>query len=158
MKSKPKFAVDKMLGRLAKWLRLLGYDTFYRNKIRPVTLLSVAQSEYRIIITKNHYFLKHPFPVPILFIKGNTLEPQLLEINEKYPLHRSKAFSRCPLCNNKTTPIEKEYVNKLVPEFVFNTQEQFHQCIRCGKIYWKGTHLEKALAFLEKIGLQALKK
>ena len=153
MKSKPRFAIDKMLGRVAKWLRLLGYDTFYRNKIRPVTLLSVAQSEDRIIITKNHYFLKHPFPVPILFLTTNTLEQQLLEVNEKYPLQREKAFSRCPLCNNVTTPIEKEYVNGLVPEYVFSTQEHFYQCIHCGKIYWKGTHLQRAHAFLEKIGL-----
>jgi len=149
----PKFAVDKMLGKLAKWLRLLGYDTFYRNKIKPVTLLSIAQSDDRIIVTRNHHFLKHPFPVPILFLKANTLEQQLLRVNEQYPLQRKKAFSRCPLCNNVTTSIEKEYVERIVPEYVFNTQEHFHQCIRCGKIYWNGTHLQRALAFLEKIGL-----
>ncbi|MDP8242390.1 MAG: Mut7-C RNAse domain-containing protein [Candidatus Celaenobacter antarcticus] len=154
MNSAHKFAVDKMLGRLAKWLRLLGYDTFYKNKIKPVTLLSIAQSENRIIVTKNRYFLKHPFPVPILFLNTDTLEKQLLEIDDKYPLQKNKAFSRCPLCNNATTPVEKENIKKLVPEYVFRTHECFHQCIHCGKIYWRGTHPQRALAFLEKIGLK----
>lgn len=143
-----------MLGRLAKWLRLLGYDTFYLNKIKPVTLLSIAQSEDRIIVTKHRYFLKHPFPVPILFLNTDTLEQQLLEIDEKYPLQRNKAFSRCLLCNSMTTTIDKAYVRKLVPKYVFSSQEHFYQCIHCGKIYWNGTHLQRARAFLEKIGLQ----
>ena len=154
MKSKPKFAVDKMLGRLAKWLRLLGYDTFYRNKIRPIALLSIAQSEDRIIVTRNHYFLKHPFPVKIFFLITDTLEQQLSEIHKTYPLDTNKVFSRCTICNSITTAIEKEYLKKLVPEYVFSTQEHFHQCIRCGKIYWQGTHLQKAQLFFKKIGLQ----
>ena len=153
MNSTQKFAADTMLGKLAKWLRLLGYDTFYKNKIKPVTLLSIAQSEGRIIITRNYYFLKHPFPVPIIFLHSDILEKQLLEINEKYFLRKNKSFSRCPICNRVTTPIDKEYVKKLVPKYVFSTHENFHQCIRCGKIYWRGTHLERALAFLGKMGL-----
>jgi len=153
MNSTQKFAVDTMLGKLAKWLRLIGYDTFYKNKIKPVTLQSIAQSEKRIIVTRNHYFLKHPFPVPIIFLHSDILEKQLLEINEKYPLQKNNAFSRCPICNRVTTPINKEYVKKLVPKYVFSTQEYFHQCIHCGKIYWRGTHLERALAFLEKMVL-----
>lgn len=154
MKPKPRFAVDKMLGRLAKWLRLLGYDTFYLNKIKPVTLLSIAQSENRIIVTKHRYFLKHPFPVSVIFLDSDTLEKQLQEIHKTYALHTERVFTRCPFCNSKTTPIEKEYIKKLVPEYVFRTHDHFQQCIRCGKIYWKGTHLQRARAFLEKIGLQ----
>ncbi len=153
MDSKPKFAVDSMLGKLAKWLRLLGYDTFYTNKIKPVTLLSVAQSENRIIISKRRYFLKHPFSVPILFLKTDKLEEQLLKIAEKYPFQKNKAFSRCLLCNNVTTPAEKVSIKKLVPKYVYSSQEYFFQCIHCGKIYWRGTHLERAIDFLGKMGL-----
>jgi len=153
MSASQNFAVDKMLGKLAKWLRLLGYDTFYINKIKPVTLLSIAQSEDRIIITKQRYFLKHPFPVPVLFLHSDTLEKQLQEIHKIYPLHAERIFTRCPLCNNKTTHIEKEYIKKLVPEYVFLTHDHFQQCIRCGKIYWHGTHLERAMAWLKDIEL-----
>jgi len=142
-----------MFGRLAKWLRLLGYDTFYMNKIKPVTLLSIAQSEDRIIVTKHHYFLKHPFPVPILFLHSDTLKEQLQEIHKVYALHAERVFTRCPLCNSKTTPIERENVKKLVPEYVFRTHDHFQQCIRCGKIYWQGTHPERAMAWLKDIEL-----
>ena len=153
MDDTPKFAADSMLGKLAKWLRLLGYDTFYKNKIKPVTLLSIAQSENRIILTKHRYFLKHPFPVPIIFLHSDALDKQLREIHEIFPLQAERIFTRCPICNRKTTPVDKEYVKKLVPDYVFRTHDQFHQCIRCGKIYWKGTHLERAMAWLKNAGL-----
>ncbi|MBN2017835.1 MAG: Mut7-C RNAse domain-containing protein [Candidatus Cloacimonetes bacterium] len=151
MENIPRFAVDSMLGKLAKWLRLLGYDTFYRNNIKPVTLLSIAQSEDRTIVTKHRHFLKHPFPVPIIFLRSNTVKEQLREIDSANKLTAEKAFTRCLICNRKTTPIDKEYVRKLIPEYVFRTHDHFHQCIRCGKIYWKGTHLKRAMLLLEKL-------
>ncbi len=153
MKNYPRFAVDKMLGKLAKWLRILGYDTFYKNKISNATLLSIANSEHRIIITRNHFFKKSKHQIKIIFITKDRLEGQLIELNKKISLSKNRMFTRCPICNRKTTEIEKEYVKDIVPEYVYQTQERFFQCLLCGKVYWEGTHLLNAKKFIENLNL-----
>jgi len=153
MKNYPCFAVDKMLGKLAKWLRILGYDTFYKNKISNVTLLSIANSEDRILITRNHFFKKSKHQIKIIFITKGNLEKQLIELNQEVRLSTDKMFTRCPICNRKTTEIEKEYVKDIVPEYVYQTQDRFFTCILCGKVYWEGTHLLNAKKFIENLNL-----
>ncbi|MEA3475165.1 MAG: Mut7-C RNAse domain-containing protein [Candidatus Cloacimonadota bacterium] len=153
MKNSPCFAVDKMLGKLAKWLRVLGYDTFYKNKISNATLLSIANKDKRILITRNHTFRKRRHPIKIIFIKKDNLKDQLLELNNEVRLSTDKMFTRCPICNRKTTEIEKEYVKDIVPEYVYQNQDRFFQCLLCGKVYWVGTHLENAKKFIENLNL-----
>ena len=148
MKNNPRFAVDKMLGKLAKWLRILGYDTFYKNIISNATLLSVANSDNRILITKNHFFKKRKHQIKIIFITSDDLKDQLLELKHEIKLSTDRIFTRCPICNRKTTRINKEFVNDIVPPYVYQNQERFFQCLLCGKVYWAGTHLENAKKFI----------
>lgn len=152
-KNIPRFVVDKMLGKLAKWLRILGYDTFYKNKISNATLLSIANSDNKILITRNHFFKKSKHQIKIIFITKDNLKDQLLELNNKIKLSTDKLFTRCPICNRKITEIEKEYVKDIVPEYVYQNQDRFFQCLLCGKVYWAGTHLENAKKFIENLNL-----
>lgn len=147
----PHFAVDKMLGKLAKWLRILGYDTFYKNNISNANLLSIANSEKRILITRNHFFKKRKHQIKIIFIKHDNLFDQLAELNDEIELSTDKMFTRCPICNHKTNQISKEYVKYLVPPYVYETHDKFYNCLLCGKIYWAGTHLDNAKKFIRKI-------
>ncbi|MCK4338622.1 MAG: Mut7-C RNAse domain-containing protein [Candidatus Cloacimonetes bacterium] len=151
MKNNPRFAVDKMLGKLAKWLRILGYDTFYKNKISNATLLSIANSDNRILITRNHFFKKRKHQIKIIFITKDNLKDQLLELKNEIKLSTNRMFIRCPICNHKTTPIDKEYVKDIVPAYVYQTQERFFQCLLCGKVYWAGTHLKNAKKFISNL-------
>jgi len=153
MKNYPCFAVDKMLGKLAKWLRILGYDTFYKNKISNATLLSIANKDNRILITRNHSFKKRKHQIKIIFISKDELRAQLAELNQEIKLSTDRIFTRCPICNRKTTEIEKEYVKDIVPEYVYQNQDRFFQCLLCGKVYWEGTHLLNAKKFIENLNL-----
>jgi hypothetical protein len=146
-----RFVVDKMLGKLAKWLRILGYDTFYTNKIKPETLLSIAISENRIILTRNHKLLKQKNRIPVILIHSDTVKEQLRELNSKIPLSANHLFTRCPICNQKTHPIEKEKVKGVVPPYVYQTEDKFTHCIQCGRTYWKGTHITHAKEWLKSI-------
>jgi len=148
-----RFAVDRMLGSLAKWLRILGYDTYYRKQIKPINLVSIAQSQDRIIITKNRWFLKSKFSVKIIFLKSNSLDDMLREVHSFIPLETDRIFTRCIECNEKTIPVRKEDIKDLVPIYVYEHNEEFSRCKGCGKIYWKGTHFERAMNFIETLGL-----
>jgi hypothetical protein len=147
------FAVDKMLGKLAKWLRILGYDAYYSNKIKPETLISLAIRDNRIILTRNHKLLKRKHNIPVILIHSDTVEKQLKELNTTVPLSTERFFTRCPICNRKTYPIDKEGVKDIVPPYVYQTQDKFTHCIRCGRIYWQGTHITRAQEWLKNIGI-----
>ncbi|HEX38313.1 MAG TPA: hypothetical protein ENG70_05630 [Candidatus Cloacimonetes bacterium] len=149
MQKKPRYAVDRMLGSLAKWLRILGYDTYYRKHIKPINLVSIAQSQDRAIITKNRWFLKSKFPIRIIFLNSNSLKDMLREVHAIIPLETDKIFTRCIVCNEKTIPVQKEEIKDFVPIYVYEHHDEFSRCNGCGKIYWKGTHFERVQNFIE---------
>lgn len=148
-----RFAVDKMLGKLAKWLRILGYDAYYSNKIEPAILLSIAISENRIVLTRNHKWLKRKYNIPVILIHSDKVDEQLRELNARIPLSIDDFFTRCPICNIKTFPIDKERVKRLVPPYVYHMHDKFTHCIRCGRVYWDGTHITHAQEWLKSIGI-----
>ncbi len=132
-----------MLGRLAKWLRIAGYDTeYFTNKDKKLlTYQSLKQG--RIIITRDHRLSKHK-ALKIVILKSDDLDEQLRQLAAELGIKfdTTNLLSRCTLCNSLIQTIDKDKVKSKVPDFVFNTQQQFFWCNNCKKIYWPGTHLE----------------
>ena len=144
-----RFAVDDMLGKLAKWLRLLGYDTVYHRSISDAKLLAIAASGERVLLTRDTDLLKRSSVGPHVFIQFDAPKDQLRQVVEELGLDTEHfLFSRCLICNNRVVPADKEDVSGKVPAYTFSTQEAFSQCPQCGRIYWAGTHHQKAREWL----------
>lgn len=135
------FIADVMLGRLARWLRLLGFDALYYSNISDYKLLKVAREQGRLILTRDTRLIKIKGIKDYLLIRSNDSFEQLLEVIEALNLRHFKLFSRCALCNGLLSRVsDKTEVKDSVPEFVFLNFHSFLRCSECGRIYWEGTH------------------
>lgn len=135
------FLADHMLGSLARWLRLFGFDTAYPEVMPDRKLIAIAKREGRTILTRDKE-LAATNEVETLYIESVYLEKQLAQVLEKYDLKINSAFSRCSLCNSILTPVKKPEVKGKVPEKVFLWQNEFWKCQECKKYYWQGTHYQ----------------
>lgn len=127
-----------MLGRLAKWLRLAGYDATYWRDGSDDALIRRAQDEGRLIVTRDHQ-LAGRRGVQALLIAAETLDAQIAEARAALG-GDLRLFSRCPECNAALTDLPHADARDLVPPYVWHTQTEFHRCPACGRVYWKGTH------------------
>jgi len=151
MSSPPLFAADVMLGRTARWLRMLGFDTFYDNRADDDFLKQLCLKEHRVLLTKD-VALHKSLPVGgSRLVEAIYPRRQLEDIVAAFQLQGFALPPRCSLCNGKLAAIEKELIQDLVPPYVFRTQNSFQRCQSCQKIYWQGTHLGKISKFLENI-------
>jgi uncharacterized protein with PIN domain len=141
-----KFIVDSMLGKLAKRLRLMGYDTYYDPKADDREILRISREEDRFIVTRDSQMAKIR-GAKIFLIKSTELMTQLKEMAKlaKIKPESGRSFSRCPECNTPVKEVSKEEVKKIVPKFVYETQDKFSYCPKCKKAYWQGTHYKKLL-------------
>ena len=145
------FLADAMLGRLAKWLRILGFDTLYGARWDDNELARVSRAEGRVLLTRDVELARRR-GLRVLFITQEDLEPQLAEVLAAYPLPADQLFSRCPVCNVPLEDIPKDQAWGQVPPYVFRTQERFRQCPGCGRFYWQGTHWQAMRARLAELG------
>jgi len=145
-----KFIADGMLGRLAKWLRMLGYDTLYDPRWDDNELVRRARAEERLILTRDTILAKRP-GVRSLLISSQSLEGQLRQILDELSLKANAPFCRCSLCNVPLVEIERATARNLVPPYVFATQSHFRRCPQCSRIYWRGTHWQRMNELLDKI-------
>ncbi len=147
-----KFILTKELGRLSKWLRILGFDTVYYNQDNLSSLIIQALRDERIILTRNQR-LPQARGLKIVLIKNEKIKKQVEEVLKtlKIVLEPEMMFSRCILCNTELVYIIKDEVKDKVPEYVFNTQEDFLTCPKCQRIYWQGTHWGNVQETLEEI-------
>lgn len=154
--NKPIFLVDAMLGKLAKKMRLLGYDSVYFSDIEDDELIGIAKKENRILITKDVELARKSVKQEIDTIqitKSNEIE-QFLEINDKVNLGKFNiegSSSRCPVCNGALKKTEKKLVQENVPKGVYENTEEFWKCENCKKIYWEGTHIRNLQEFTTKL-------
>ena len=144
-----KYIADIMLGKLAKWLRVLGYDCSYYNNIHKSDLIKKSLSDKRIILTRNTTLKNKQVP-KVIFITSNNWENQLKEVLSTSKINTDAIFSRCLLCNEKIEQVDKEQVKGNVPDYVFKTSKKFSYCKKCNKYYWDGTHLEEAKKIISK--------
>ncbi len=134
-----KLLLDGMLGRLAKWLRILGYDTAYFPDLDDHQLVRLARAEGRILVTGDRELARRR-GLTCLLIVSDDLEEQIQQVISALQLETGLAFSRCPVCNTPLQDVEKPAVKDRVPPYVFQTQEHFSLCPECDRIYWRGTH------------------
>ena len=139
-----KFLADRMLGKLAKELRMLGYDTAYYRGEGAYLLIKLAREEDRVILTRNtKLFPKRPEDhiVQIIEVKPSLQLRELLQ-KKVISLKEGAPFSRCLLCNLPLDEILRDEAEGKVPDFIFYQQRQFFRCPGCLRIYWRGSHLD----------------
>jgi hypothetical protein len=141
-----------MLGKLAKRLRFMGYDTYYDAKADDHKILKISNDEDRFIVTRDTQMAKIR-GTKIFLIRSADLNEQLKELSKlaKIRFDSKRSFSRCPECNTLVKEVSKEEVKKTVPEFVYKTLDKFSYCEKCKKAYWQGTHYEKLVRELKNI-------
>ena len=142
----PKFIADIMVGRLARYLRIFGYDVLYFHKISDAHLIKKAEKESRIVLTRDSRMIRRsPFiygRVKFLFIKNDKVLKQLEQIKNELNIKLSINLIRCIECNHILKKVDKEKVRGKVPIFVYKSTDDFAYCSNCDKYYWKGSHLE----------------
>lgn len=148
--SEIRFLADSMLGTLAKWLRILGYDTLYSPELDDLEAIRLARLEGRVLLTRDTGLLRRK-GLCSLFIESEVLEAQLTQVLRAFALRLDHPFSRCPVCNEVLEEIPKHEAWGQVPPFVFQTQESFRLCPECNRFYWRGTHWQKMRKQLEKL-------
>jgi len=135
----PRLLADGMLGRLARRLRLLGYDTAYERNADDLQLAHRARAEGRVLLTRDRALAARR-GLRTLLIESEGLEQQLQQVRQALGPPGDPALSRCSLCNVPLEPIPHERAADRVPPYVLRTQERFWSCPNCGRVYWAGTH------------------
>jgi uncharacterized protein with PIN domain len=149
-----KFAADRMLGRLVKWLRVIGQDVIYGPHLSGYGLIRAARAEGRLILTRDRSLAKKQ-PPEVLFIESDHHREQLQQVIKRCDLNPlAKAFSRCLECNALLQPRAKESVKDAVPPYVYETQERFCWCPECRRIYWPATHQQRMEEELKQMELR----
>ncbi len=148
------FAADRMLGRLVKWLRIIGQDVIYGPHLTGYGLIRAARAENRLILTRDRG-LKQKQPPAFLFIESDHYREQLRQVVGQCALKfADDLFTRCIECNSVLQSRPKETLEKVVPPYVFSSQEKFFSCPSCRRIYWPATHHQKMLEELRNLGLR----
>ncbi|MBI4308211.1 MAG: Mut7-C RNAse domain-containing protein [Chloroflexi bacterium] len=154
--SAPRFLVDVNVGRLAKWLRALGYDALFVRDIDDNALVRLALREGRVLLTRDTHILKRRVVtsgrLKALLIEEDSVWDQLRQVVAALSLESAdRAFTRCIECNQPLEPRRPAEVHGLVPPYVYQTQQDYAQCPSCRRIYWQGTHWENMRRELKRI-------
>jgi uncharacterized protein with PIN domain len=148
--SEIRFAADRMLGRLARMLRLLGYDTVYAADMTTPRLLEIARGREREALTRGDAAKRFPGLANVFSLQSEHPPEQLKEVAQRYSLDiRAGLWTRCTLCNATIGPVDKSEVESHVPPKAFQVYKQFYRCTGCGHIYWQGSHVERILKNLD---------
>jgi uncharacterized protein with PIN domain len=140
-----KFIADNNVGKLARWLRLIGYDTLLFKQKNDGQMIKIALNEDRVILTKDSQFMRRRLVtggrLKAIHIKQDDPKLQAQEVVQTLNLnYHFKPFSLCLECNRVLIARDKEEVQDRVPDHVFKTQTQYTECPACHRIYWRGTH------------------
>jgi uncharacterized protein with PIN domain len=139
------FVADVMVGKLARWLRVLGFDVLYSNKYEDDEIIRISDAENRVILTRDAGLARRRGSSQCLFIESGDYKEQVQQVVRTLNLKTFKVFSRCLECNARLEEVDKETVFEKVPPFVYLTQDRFAQCPACERVYWHGTHTEEML-------------
>jgi uncharacterized protein with PIN domain len=144
-----KFIADVMLGRLAKRLRLLGYDVLYDPTLDDNRLISLSLEQHRLILTRDEALAARPLASNHLFINSELVEEQLDQVLSESPGDASP-LTRCSVCNEPLASLPRQEARDLVPPYVFENHETYLRCTVCGRIYWRGTHVRRMIEWTGK--------
>ncbi|MCD6257699.1 Mut7-C RNAse domain-containing protein [Candidatus Aerophobetes bacterium] len=149
-----KFFADSMLGKLARWLRLMGFDTLYYPSISDEELIRESQKDGRIVLTKDSELVReNKNKVNFLYIVPSDPYEQIKIVIKKFKLDPWKGlFSRCVHCNEPIKKIENILeIKDEVPSYAYQNSSSFYRCPACGRIYWEGSHHKKIRAKIEEL-------
>jgi len=150
------FIVDSNAGKLARWLRMMGYDALFFNDIEDGRLVDMAMKEGRVVVTRDTQIAKRRVAangsLRVILTRDDDPRKQLLRVMKELSLDcQQMQFTRCLECNRRLVSRSKEEVKDLVPPYVFRTQVQYMQCPSCSRVYWQGTHWQRMKSALEEI-------
>jgi uncharacterized protein with PIN domain len=147
-----RFVADGMLGSLARWLRIMGYDTTYRKDAADGELASSAAAESRTILTRDLELARAP---NAFLVESDVLDEQLAAVVGRFGLAFRESETRCSGCNGELADASKDDVKGQVPDGAFSNNDRFWRCTSCGKIFWKGSHWIGITERLERLNLSA---
>jgi len=149
-----RFVLDVHLGKLAAYLRMLGFDTAYRNCYSDPQLVRISAAEQRILLTRDRGVLKHAAVTHGYLVRETDSHRQLAEVAGRFDLARSlRPFTRCMGCNGVLSEVTKAEVLALLPPRAASEFDEFRQCRQCGKVYWKGSHYRRMLRWVEELSV-----
>ena len=146
------FAAERTLGKLAKWLRLLGFDTIFQAQNSSHTFSKDIQPE-RILLTRTQALREQRGTRQCVFIKSDHVRDQIQQVIDELGIafQHIRPFSRCISCNVEIIPIEKDAVFGRIPDYVWETHDIFHTCPECERIYWRGSHTERNMERIKEL-------
>lgn len=147
-----RFIADAMLGKLARWLRLLGFDCAYDARIPDAELVRRGISEKRIILSRDRSLPEEWWVAGITLVEAVRVREQLVEVLRRFRLAEEiRLFSRCAECNLPVRPAAPEVVRERVPASVLATRDFFWMCEGCGRVYWRGSHTDRFERFVDQL-------
>lgn len=148
----PKFIADVHLGKLARYLRLLGFDTVYERDLDDAAIASRARAEHRIVLTRDRGLLKRSEVTHGHAVRSMDADAQLLEVVEAFDLRaRIAPFSRCLKCNGAVRSIARELVEHRLPKYTRLAYDRFFRCEQCGSVYWPGAHFARLRSLVDSV-------
>lgn len=147
-----RFVLDVHLGRLASLLRIAGFDCLYRNDYQDSEIARISADENRILLTRDRGVLKRSIVTYAYYIRETNPRRQLEEVLKRFDLlDRLNPFSRCPICNDVPVPVEKRLLGCRIPEKTRAYHQEFRECHRCHKVFWKGSHYDRMQEYFSQI-------
>ena len=154
----PRLLADAMLGSLARWLRILGFDVHYDPELADADLVELAVTDDRVILTRDTRLIRRRKARNHLFVRSSALEEQLRQVitELRFRVLPHRVLGRCLRCNEPLADLPAAEARSRVPAYVARTQDRFRRCPTCHRIYWRATHVERMLQRLKRMGLEAL--
>jgi uncharacterized protein with PIN domain len=150
MTNDTRFVADTMLGKLTKWLRVMGFDVKYDSETTDVQLLRCAEADERVLLTRDCHLISRRGSIQHLYIESDYYHQQVRQVVQAFNLaHNIQAFTRCIRCNALLDTIAKPVVVKRVPAYIYATHMLFKHCVLCNHLYWGGTHRDNMLRQLQ---------
>jgi len=144
-----RFILDAHLGKLAKYLRMLGFDSLYRNDYGDEEIIEISLREKRIILTRDKLLLRSRRVTHGYYIRSVEKHNQLRELVQKFDLYSQfKSFTRCMTCNAELVSKNREDIKQLIPPDILQCYDEFFFCPACRKVYWKGSHFKRMESFI----------
>lgn len=148
----PRFILDVHLGKLAAYLRMLGFDVEYGRSLTGAQLVEISAGEHRILLTRDRGLLKHGVLTHGYWVRETDSRRQIAEVVHRFDLSRAiRPFTRCMTCNGILEPVSKEQARNLAPGRALEQYDEFHRCGQCGRIYWKGSHFARMRRWIEEL-------
>jgi uncharacterized protein with PIN domain len=146
-----RFAVENTLGKLAKWLRILGFDAFYKPDLSAEKLMDIRTG--RILLTRTGRIRFRNTSQKRIFITSDNSFEQLREVIVTLDIAQKdvQLFSRCVRCNTMIRKVGKDSIRKMVPDYIWETHDAFCSCTQCGRIYWPGSHTRRSRDIIKRL-------